>query len=170
MIACIEALDIIEKILTHLDAKGAEPEVTRWPAWVRASAEKCAGGQQVGRVQGRNCRARFTQVTSQVRSMTNGKPRTAQAGTAIERQGGYLSFTRATPTAANDAEARKSLAEPLILICPPQASDLTVLAQLAEDKKRRTQRAMQVVEGLANPRMKLRSLVHRFHVSTGISR
>jgi hypothetical protein len=75
------------------------------------------------------------------------------------------------PTAANDAEARKSLAESLILICPPQASDLTALAQLAEHKKRRTQRAMQaVVEDLANPRMKLRSLVHRFHVSTGISR
>ena len=53
--------------------------------WARASAEKCAGGQQVGRVQGLHCRSRSTQVTSQVRSMTDWRARTAQAGTAIER-------------------------------------------------------------------------------------
>jgi hypothetical protein len=31
IIACIEDPDIIEKILTHLDAKGAESEATRRP-------------------------------------------------------------------------------------------------------------------------------------------
>jgi hypothetical protein len=31
IISCIEDPDIIEKILTHLDAKGAESEATRRP-------------------------------------------------------------------------------------------------------------------------------------------
>ncbi len=32
-IACIEAAEIIEKILTHLDTKAAEPEATTRPPW-----------------------------------------------------------------------------------------------------------------------------------------
>lgn len=31
IIACIEDPDVIEKILTHLDVKGGEPEATRRP-------------------------------------------------------------------------------------------------------------------------------------------
>ncbi len=31
IIACIEDLDVIEKILTHLDAKASEPEAPRLP-------------------------------------------------------------------------------------------------------------------------------------------
>ena len=40
IIACIEDTDIIEKILTRLDAKRAEPRGQRWLDWWSANREK----------------------------------------------------------------------------------------------------------------------------------
>ncbi len=48
IIACIEDPDIIEKILTHLDAKAVESEASRRLAWWSANEEKRARERLAG--------------------------------------------------------------------------------------------------------------------------